>query len=115
MATSISLKRNDTLQSFQIQLVSRRTGQPIDLTDASRIEFRMYTDAAPRVRKVFGSAGIVGVATNGTVKYIWQPGDTDAVGDYLGEVRVLYDDGDGEAMPEQKFLRIHIDADLDNA
>ena len=115
MATTIGLKRHDTLTSFQIQLVSRRTGQPIDLTDAARIEFRLYSDTAPRVRKILGSAGIVGDPTNGTVKYIWQPGDTDAVGDYLGEVRVLYDDGDGEAMPEQKFLRIHIDADLDNA
>lgn len=113
--TIIALKRHDTYPAITVTLADNRTREPLDLTTAVAVQLRMYTDTAPRVVKALGAFDIVDPPTSGVVSYVWDPADTDTAGEYLAEIRVLYDDGTLERAPEKDFIRIHIDPDLDNA
>jgi len=110
---TVAIKRDATYPPLLLQLVSH--GQAADLTTAVGVELRMHTDTAPRTRKFTGAFAIVDPPTLGQVLYAWRPSDTDTAGDYLAEVRILYGDGTTERLPEPSFIRVHIDADLDNA
>ena len=47
-----------------------------------------------------------------TVKYEWQPGDTDTEGFYDAEFEVTYSDGTVETFPNRGFITVIISPDL---
>ena len=89
MATALfRIKQGDLRPYLKVQLVTLTTdGEvegPQDLTGAD-IVFTMRDKATKVVVIEEAPADIVGDPTEGWVQYEWEPGDTDALGSYLGE------------------------------
>lgn len=86
-------------------------GEPVDLTSVLSIRFRMK-DIVTGTLKVNTTANIVvdGDPRNGSVHYVWQAGDNDAVATYEEEWWVTQPDGEVWKFPSHGKLYIHVEA-----
>jgi len=89
-ALTRKLKRNDTGPSVRIQVQSRETGKPIDLTGAFAVFSMTDRDG---VLKVNRSSAVVETGDEGFVRYDWAAGDTDTAGVFDAEFEVDYGGG----------------------
>ena len=104
-----TIKQGDTSPSLDVQLIV--DGSPIDLSDAV-VLFRMQHQRSDITRR--GLCEITD-ASSGRFAYIWNDGDTDAVGEYNAEFLIDYDqpesaaefEGD-ETFPSDGFIRIDV-------
>lgn len=85
---------NDTWPPAELTLTNG--GQPVDLTDAGNVEFHMAQKG--QAIKVSSDAEVTD-ATNGVIRYQWQPGDTDTAGTFLIDVEVAWSDGTRQTFP----------------
>jgi len=67
-----------------------REGDPVNLTGAT-VTFRMRNHGNGHTAVANGAAEVVGDATDGNVRYVWQEGDTDRHGEYRAEWIVTVD------------------------
>lgn len=104
----ITLKRGDTTPALDAQLFGS-DGNPVDLTDAVRVRF-IVVDA--KGTKIIDSDAQVSSAPEGRVRYLWQQGDTDNVGNYRAEFEVTFADGRVGTYPNDRYLNIRILPDL---
>lgn len=105
-----TIKRHDLSPAIKIICEPRNT---FDLTGA-QVFFNMVDLATGQKIIDRGAGYIVPHATLPIVAYQWQPGDTDAVGEYKAEFEILYSGGIPESIPndEDDDLIIVIGADL---
>lgn len=92
MAKGLSFYVNNTAPS--VSIIIKRNNVPIDLTGAS-VNFQMVASGTA-VLAVNYSCVIIAPATNGQVRYDWQPGDLGKVGNYLCNLRITYANGTWE-------------------
>ena len=86
---SIKIVQNDTKPYLEFEIT--QDGIPVDLT-GSTVKFYMKNTDTGSV-KINGSACTITDATKGKCRYVWASGDTNTVGNYVGEVEVTFPDG----------------------
>lgn len=83
------------------------SGNPIDLTTATAVEFWM--DLENGENKIVGEAAIiVGDPTEGRVRYSWQTGDTDTVGTHRAQFRVTFPTAKPVSFPNDDYIYVPI-------
>jgi len=119
MATQIfKIKRNDTLPVLQIAVKGRgNLGEKIDydLSNVTSVTFSMKDDC--NNLKVYDQTAEIICASGGTIQYIWQSGDTDTAGKYLGEFELTFSGVSGNSIlsvPQQGGIPIEINSDINN-
>lgn len=107
------IKAHDRKPSLAVTLTAG--GVPLDLTNATTIDFIMKNKAVPGTIKVNAPAAIVAPATSGKVRYDWLAADTDTAGEYQAEFEIHWSDGKPQTAPTDSYITIDVLADLDNA
>ena len=110
---SFIVKRNDTLPTITVD-VTDEAGDAVDFTDVQSTTFRMYTDTDDRTETVNASANIVTPATDGSVEYGWQVGDTADAGEFLAEFSLTFIDGSKLTVPHDGYIHVKVIPDLDD-
>ncbi|BDI27974.1 hypothetical protein CCAX7_000250 [Capsulimonas corticalis] len=101
-----TFKAGDTLPDL-IVVLQDADGNPVDLTDAQTIMFRMGApmDLTP---KVDAAATPPTDLTTGVVTYPWASGDLDTAQDWRGEFHVTWTDGKEITFPNATYLPISV-------
>lgn len=114
MAADFEIKAHDRLPAIRAQLVDEDTLLPVDLTNATGVEFIMTT-AVGAVPKINATAVMETPLTQGIVRYDWVAIDTTTPGEFLGEWEVTWTGGKKQTFPTSSYHSISINADLDGA
>jgi len=85
---SIKIVQNDTKPYLEFEITQE--GAPVDLTGCA-VKFYMKNADTGAV-KINGVACSITDAANGKCRYVWNAGDTNTIGTYLGEVEVTFPD-----------------------
>lgn len=111
-----SIKANDRKPSIRATLLTGTppATAPVDLTNASRVDFIMKAGGVGGTVKVNSPAVIVD-APSGVVRYDWAAADTNAPGTYQAEWEVQWLDGMTQTFPTKTYHSIDVLADLDSA
>ena len=111
---TFKIKRNDTLPLLQISVKGKgnlNQKTPYDLTDTT-ITFSMKDNC--NNLKVYEQSATTICASGGTMQYIWQSGDTDEAGKFLGEFKITNASGKILSVPQQGGIPIEIYANINN-
>lgn len=87
----VQLVQGDTRPAIEGLLTKTRTGDPLDLTNASEVRFQMRKDDDERYT-VDGVASIIGEPEEGAVRYEWQENDLRNPGDYIAQWQITWSD-----------------------
>lgn len=102
------IKQNDTGPSIVASLKDADSAA-IDLTGAAvRFHMRSVGSATAKV----DAAATVTDQSGGVVKYEWQAGDTDTVGQFQAEFEVTYVTGIVETFPNNTFILVQVVDDI---
>ena len=85
-------------------------GDPIDMTGASA-KFSLW-ELEATTPTIADAAATIPNPTGGLVQYIWQSGDTDNDGLFVGEFKVIFADGTELTVPSRGFIEIEIQKSL---
>jgi hypothetical protein len=107
MSLDFYIKQNDSSPIIRANL--RGAGNTALNLSAATVSFRMQKSSGDNV--VQGSAEIFD-PSEGTVQYIWAPGDTSVSGIYLAEFEVAYADGKVESFPNVGYIQVNIKPEL---
>ncbi len=107
-AVDFFIKRGDRLPTLA-RTLQYQDGSAIDLTGCT-VTWVMRTKVGGEI-KVSAPATIVS-ALEGRVEYAWASPDTSAVGEFVGEWRVLYPDGKTLTVPTLNFVTVHVKESL---
>ena len=102
------IKENDTSPVLEVTLQDS-DGDAVDVTGAT-VRFHMRAIGSTTA-KVNAAATIV-TAASGVVRYTWQTGDTDTIGEFEGEFQVTFGGGAVQSFPNDGWLRISILDDI---
>tara|TARA_R100001440_G_scaffold21063_3_gene34812 strand:+ start:578 stop:901 length:324 start_codon:yes stop_codon:yes gene_type:complete len=105
---AFNIKQNDTSPEIGAVLKDG-SGNAIDLTAAS-VRFHMKRIGATTA-SVTSAATIVN-ADAGSVKYVWQTGDTSTPGSFQAEFQVTFVNGSIETFPNDGSIAIEITPEL---
>ncbi len=105
MPADFILKQHDTWPRLEATL-SDLSG-PVNLTGAT-VKLILKVGATT----VTGTCSIVAPATNGVVRYSWNPADTAAVNTFQGEFEVTWSDSTITTFPNDDYFSVEIKADL---
>ncbi len=108
MATIFTIKRGDTLPFIEATLRSE-SGAPVNLTAAS-VLFKMKKPGSNAV--LISRACTITDAANGVVRFIWQAGDTDTIGNYSAEFEATFFDGSVETFPNDGYVTVRVVGDI---
>ncbi len=103
------MKQGDLLPVLEVQLTDG--GTPIDLTNAASLTFVMRSRAAVLVHAAMSRADQA--TYPGVARYEWAPGDTDQVGSFDAEIRVVWPDGKPQTFPASAYFGVEIAKRLD--
>lgn len=106
--TTMSMKQGDTLPELIVQLLGS-AGTPLDLTTATSVTFKMRTSAGVILVQ---RAAVVETAAEGRVRFIWQVGDTDVIGNHDVEWTIVFPGAKEVTIPNKGYDTIHISARL---
>lgn len=115
MASTFTIKHGDLAPPLQATLTDSK-GQAMNLTGQLGITFQMklrqhaQNDEVPL--KVDAAGAVVGPATDGVVQYDWVGADTDEVGDYIAEFKVIQSDGKPRTVPNPTFITVRVVSDI---
>lgn len=102
--TTLSMKQGDTLPELLVQILGP-TGTPLDLTSATSVTFRMRTKAGIVLVE---RAAIVQIAAEGRARFVWQAGDTDAIGEHDAEWTIAFPGAKEVTIPNNGYDTIRI-------
>jgi hypothetical protein len=105
-----SIKRSDTLPILEATLMDSKKA-PIDLTNATSVKF-LWRLQSPTTSKVTQADCVIVDRALGQVEYQWAVNDTKVAGDYYGEFRIVFSNGDQLTVPSSGFAEFVIDAAL---
>lgn len=116
MPDVLYIPQGDTSPAFRVGPLFRSDGTTPDLTDA-QVLFWMRRDTVDGAAIVPGRAMIVEgpPADHAAVVYEWQAGDTDTLGRYIAQVKVLLANGRVETFPSKGFVQVQVVPDLPGA
>jgi BppU N-terminal domain len=106
MSYSFYIKTGDRAPSLEAVLRDP-DDNPIDLTDADEVRFKMNT--SPPMDEV----AIVDDATAGLVHYGWKTGETDVAGFFRAEFEITWNDTRKQTVPNKDYIHVYIAEDLD--
>ena len=92
--SDFSIKKDSTAPALVTQC--KRDGAGVNLATATTITLRLRHKARDLG---LSKAMTVATASTGHVQYEWATGDTDVIGDYDLDVKVVWSDGDVEYFP----------------
>ena len=115
----LTIKKHDTLPKPKFKVVQKDPSDPsstipVDLTGATA-KFLMVTDDDLRTLKVDAAATIISPETDGEIEYSWIAADTDTIGDYLGEVEIIFTGGEKLTLPNDDTFQIKVVADYNDS
>jgi len=113
MTDEIVMKKGDTLPIRELELQEKDSSGdrvPIDLTGSS-VEFYVYDEDTDQMI-IDGSTATVTDASNGLIEYEWKNSDTQEVGVYKGEFKVIYANGE-LTIPNDGFIPVSINEDAE--
>ena len=108
------IKQHDTLPGLQVQVIDRTTSEPYDLTDLAYARFRLYEDTAERLEVVDSAAAVIEPPEDGVILYSFFLADTGAVGTFLAELRLVWNDGRALTVPAG-FVHVKVHPSLGDA
>ncbi len=115
MASTFTIKQGDLAPPLQATLTDS-TGQAINLTGNLGITFQMklrqHAQHDAVALKVDAAASVVGAATDGVVEYDWVGADTDEIGDYIAEFKMIGSDSKPRTVPNPSFITVRVVADI---
>lgn len=94
------IKQGDLYPPIEATLKNRKTGQPIDLTNAVSVEFRMRNRVSGAI---ISGVGAFAHRKQGRVRYQWVAGNTAIVGDYDCEWVVTWPGPAPQTVPSSGF------------
>lgn len=106
--TTLPMKKGDLLPEIAAQLIGP-DGTHLVL-DGATVKFTLRTPNGVVV--INQRTATVVQATQGRVKYTWQPGDTDVIGTHDAEWIVVYPGGKEMTVPNSGYDKIEINARL---
>lgn len=113
-----SMKRNDTGPPLKGHLISKSSGNNVDLTNVT-ITFIMYkiNDDGTKTALVNAPATVSATPTDGTFEYDWQTGDTDVEGTHQAAFQLIFtsENNRKETYPASGWINIEIQPDLEDA
>lgn len=104
-----TIKSHDRLPSIQAALTS--SGEPVDLTTATSVDFIMRAESGGTVK--VNSPAVIVDAGEGVVRYDWDAADTDSPGPYQAEWEVTWPGGKQQTFPTLTYHTVAVLADLD--
>lgn len=107
-----SIKQNTTVPILTVSIKNKsRLGlvDGIDLNSITAVTFTMKSQCGDM--KIYDKQATV-VCTGGTIQYNWTQEDTDTYGDFNGEFKLRYLNGDILAIPQIGSIKIKIEKDL---
>ncbi len=111
--TKFNLKQYDLRPVLRIRLLDGTV--PIDLTLASEVRLLLKNRAAGlKVDSVMDKLDQEDEDTIGFVEYEWQPGDTDTLGTFSGEIQVLWPGQIPQTFPGKGYFQVSINRDLND-
>jgi len=105
----VLLKTGDLRPYLRCQIISRATGQPVNVTGAT-VTFSMRVIGGTNV--INEAAGAVEAGDDGIIRYAWQTSDTATAGSYQGEFFVDAGSGNKFSVPQDGYISIVIREDL---
>ena len=101
------IKQNDTFPAIRAQVI-QADDSPVNLSGAL-VRFIMV-DSDGEV--VIDEPAEIVEAPEGRIKYAWQQGNTEVVGDYRGEFEATFATGEIVTMPNYTYIYIRIFKEL---
>lgn len=108
MATIFTIKRGDTLPFIEATLRSEN-GTPVNLAGAT-VLFKMKKPGSNAV--LINRACTITDAANGVVRFAWQAGETDTIGNYSAEFEATFFGGSVETFPNDGYVTIRVVGDI---
>jgi len=106
--SDLVIKQGDRKPAIEATL--ERDGSPYDLTDARRVDIVI---GALRDPPIVDAQTTITDAANGTVRYLWQFGDTAEPGTYRTEWVVTSNSGAETTFPDEGYKLITIEPEVD--
>lgn len=109
------IKQNDRRPLFVVALkddFGESTEAPVDLTTATSAVFNMRLASSPQTVKINRGSVAITTPASGICTYTWGTADTNAVGDYHGEIEVTWNDGKAETFPNNTYWEIEVVDDI---
>lgn len=108
---TFEIKRGDTSPFIETVLYDG-DGEPIDLTNAATVTFKMVACDHPRAVKLNRVPADFTASAAGEVWYEWQTGDTDTVGKYNVDWQVTFPLGLIMTIPSKGFDIVEVTPSL---
>lgn len=103
------IKQNDTSPSIKVQFLDS-DNIPVNIT-GSVIKFKMTNYNSGE--NVVDKAAVISDGEDGTAYYLWDAVDTSIAGLFKAEFEVTYTDGYVETFPNDGYITVSIQDDLD--
>lgn len=111
MVQNFKFKQNDTYGSVDYTLLNN-DGTPFNIPSDATVSLYVG-DRTFKNLLINKSASIVDF-TSGQVSYSLQEGDLLSDGDFIGEFRVTFSNGDVKSFPQSGYLNLHIEQSINN-
>jgi hypothetical protein len=112
------IKKGDTAPPIRRQIIQASTGLPYDLTGATA---KFIMNEEDKTTPIINAAAVIeSPEGNGFIRYDWQAGDTDKVGNFPAEFQITLSGGGvltfpaGEFSPGRSYIYVKITEDLGN-
>lgn len=107
-----TIKQRDLLPWLEATIFVGNT--PVDLTGVSSVKLVLAARLDPSIAVFIGNA-IVIAPSAGKVRYVWQAGDTDVAGEFVGEWHVTWPGNTPQKFPTVGQFSLLIEASLPDA
>jgi len=106
-----TMKQGATGPQLRVQIVNESNGQAQDLTDAEvQMIMCQVNDDSTTSTLVDSVALIDSPETEGKIRYIWNDGDTDVLGNHQAFFKITYATGVEEIYPKDGYIEIRIES-----
>ena len=103
------IKQNDTSPSIRVQFLDNDKN-PVNIIGGS-VKFKMSVYNTGEL--VVNDNAIISDGENGVAYYLWSSEDTATAGTFKAEFEVTYSDASVETFPNDGYINIQIEDDLD--
>lgn len=102
------IKQNDTFPAIEVE-VKKPNGRPYDLTNVLLAKFILRGSDGITI---FNKDAVVIDEENGIIQYIWDAEDTAEAGNFEGEFKLVFTDGNVLTVPNSEYIDVKIVDDI---
>lgn len=107
-----TIKQGDTAPALEATLLNENN-DPAELDLANEVTFQLRGENISITDDTTGNVSILS-EDNGDVQYVWEDGQTDVAGFYQAEFIVEYTNGRVQSFPNDDFINVRIEEDINN-